>query len=81
MAHRIPMIERNTRPWHGITEGDNQMERNPVFAECPVCNGESVCLGELGVMVWYRCRNCGHEFYIDDYDYELDYSGIDELDI
>jgi len=57
------------------------MEWNPVFAECPVCNGESVCLGELGVMVWYRCRNCGHEFYIDDYDYELDYSGIDELDI
>jgi len=29
---------------------------------CPVCDGESVLMGSLGRLNWYRCVNCGMEF-------------------
>jgi len=27
--------------------------------KCEACDGPLACLGNLGVRVWYRCRNCG----------------------
>ena len=29
---------------------------------CPVCGGDAVLLGEMGNMLWMRCRNCGIDF-------------------
>jgi hypothetical protein len=33
--------------------------------ECPTCYGEAECLGGLGRLIWFRCRFCGMEFFID----------------
>lgn len=30
---------------------------------CPICQGEGSFLGALGRAHWFRCRNCGMEFY------------------
>lgn len=38
--------------------GESQYE----IAECPVCSGPGLLLGELGSRVHYRCRNCGMDF-------------------
>lgn len=33
---------------------------------CPVCHTEAVGLmGYLGKLAWYRCRDCGFEWYED----------------
>lgn len=32
------------------------------IAECPVCGGPGLLLGQLGNRVHYRCRNCGMDF-------------------
>ena len=32
---------------------------------CKLCGGEGEFLGQLGNSEWYRCRNCGIEFYIE----------------
>lgn len=29
---------------------------------CPVCPGNASLLGRLGMLSWWRCRDCGHEF-------------------
>ena len=29
---------------------------------CPACGGEGECLGTLGTVDWYRCRDCGLDF-------------------
>ncbi len=42
---------------------------------CPVCSGETIFLGQLGNLEWYRCRNCGLEFNI-----HVNYKDIDEVD-
>lgn len=26
---------------------------------CSVCSGTCYCLGNMGSMVWFRCRGCG----------------------
>lgn len=31
---------------------------------CPICNGNGVPLGQLGKLFWFRCRQCGMEFSI-----------------
>lgn len=31
-------------------------------SECPLCAGPGMRLGRLGVLVHYRCRNCGIVF-------------------
>lgn len=32
--------------------------------ECPACNcAVIVLLGDLGRLVYFRCRDCGQEFY------------------
>ena len=31
--------------------------------KCSVCGGSLVHLGDLGNLVWYRCRNCGMDQY------------------
>jgi hypothetical protein len=31
---------------------------------CPLCDGESEFLGQLGNLEWYRCRYCGAEFSV-----------------
>jgi hypothetical protein len=33
---------------------------------CPVCGGPGVPLGHLGHLAWYRCRDCGMDFNLDD---------------
>ncbi|MBN9520830.1 hypothetical protein J0H58_20305 [bacterium] len=30
---------------------------------CPVCDGPGVRLGQLGNLVHWTCRNCGHQFH------------------
>jgi hypothetical protein len=32
---------------------------NPV---CPMCGGVGVALGALGILHWFRCRQCGADF-------------------
>lgn len=32
---------------------------------CPMCDGESYKLGQLGNLVWYKCRMCGMQFNIE----------------
>ncbi len=29
---------------------------------CPTCGGLGTLLGQLGALLWYRCRHCGTEF-------------------
>jgi len=29
---------------------------------CPVCPGHGMPLGQLGRLLWYRCRDCGIDF-------------------
>jgi len=29
---------------------------------CPICDGPPVVLGQLGNLLWMRCRNCGMEY-------------------
>lgn len=31
---------------------------------CPVCDGEAAFMGFLGMMAWFRCRDCGTEFAV-----------------
>ena len=31
--------------------------------QCPICGGEGVLLGRLGLLLWYRCRDCGIPYY------------------
>lgn len=33
---------------------------------CPQCGGEAVVLGKLAKLEWFRCRNCGAEFCVED---------------
>jgi tRNA(Ile2) C34 agmatinyltransferase TiaS len=35
------------------------MKPNPA---CPQCSGVGVMMGVLGMLRWFRCRNCGFEF-------------------
>lgn len=30
--------------------------------KCPMCKGPRMFLGQLGLMRWFRCRNCGMDF-------------------
>lgn len=30
---------------------------------CPLCTGPGVPLGRMGRLAWYRCRDCGIDFY------------------
>lgn len=30
---------------------------------CPLCNGEGEYTGTLGNLDWFRCRQCGMDFY------------------
>lgn len=32
--------------------------------DCPICGaGSPTLLGQLGRFVWFRCRDCGMEYY------------------
>ncbi len=33
--------------------------KNP---ECPYCSGLGMLLGGLGMLTWFRCRDCGGQF-------------------
>jgi hypothetical protein len=30
---------------------------------CPMCQGPAIRLGVLGLLKWFRCRDCGLEFH------------------
>jgi len=30
--------------------------------QCPMCPGDGQYVGQLGRLVWFRCRNCGRVF-------------------
>jgi rubredoxin len=32
------------------------------MSACPQCSGEPWLLGELGRLMWYRCRQCGWQW-------------------
>ena len=32
------------------------------MTDCPMCAGEAAPLGQLGRVIWYRCRACGWQF-------------------
>ena len=34
------------------------------FPPCPVCGGEPTPLGTLGNLLWFRCSQCGIDFYV-----------------
>lgn len=33
------------------------------YAHCPACDGPGVLLGQIGPNIYYRCRNCGLDFW------------------
>jgi hypothetical protein len=33
---------------------------------CKVCGGPLMFLGKLGKRLWFRCRNCGLEFSVEE---------------
>ena len=47
---RVPAVIRKTR----------ELSSKPI---CPTCGGPLEYMGTLGKKEWYRCRNCGMEFY------------------
>lgn len=38
----------------------------PLPEPCPMCRGSGLFMGTLGTKDWYRCRNCGMEFSVDE---------------
>jgi hypothetical protein len=32
------------------------------MAKCPMCKGPGVLLGVLGLLRWFRCRDCGMDW-------------------
>lgn len=32
------------------------------YPYCPSCGGVGFWLGQLGILTWFRCRDCGGEF-------------------
>jgi hypothetical protein len=48
---------------YGFSPEDTYAEESQYeIAECPVCAGPGLLLGQLGNRVHYRCRNCGMDF-------------------
>lgn len=41
---------------------EHEHERDDDVARCPECDGESLSMGFLGILQWFRCRACGWEF-------------------
>lgn len=40
---------------------------------CELCNGILEHLGKLGKLTWFRCRNCGADCGVEDFEpHELD---------
>jgi tRNA(Ile2) C34 agmatinyltransferase TiaS len=37
-------------------------------ATCPACGGEGFQLGSLGKLEWFRCFQCGTDFYKESYE-------------
>jgi len=35
----------------------------PPYVNCPMCDGIGGFMGGLGYLLWYRCLQCGIEFY------------------
>ena len=33
--------------------------------ECPMCDAVNEPMGELGSLIWYRCRDCGAEYSVE----------------
>jgi len=52
---------------YGAARADlRRVRRKSVTPHCPACGADGdtqTWLGELGRLVWYRCRNCGLEHY------------------
>lgn len=49
---------------------------------CPACGGEPSMLGFMGSRAWFRCRNCGWDFSVDESEverYEDEFDPEDEL--
>lgn len=49
---------------------------------CPICNGTSFPLGQLGEYRWYRCRACGYEHHSEDEeDFERELEDAQHLEV
>lgn len=44
----------------------------PICQSNTPCQGPGTLLGQLGSLVWFRCRNCGYEFSIPASEVEYD---------
>jgi len=45
---------------------EEQYEADKDNPTCPLCNGPGSCMGGLGNLTWFRCRNCGVDFNIEE---------------
>jgi hypothetical protein len=51
---------------------------HPVFSICPICWGDSTCMGALGNSIWYRCSACGLEHQIPADEHNSDDENMEE---
>ncbi len=45
-----------------INTEDFEQSPEPDPANCPVCGGPGQELGRLGILRWFRCRDCGMDY-------------------
>lgn len=55
-THNEPIITNDLGVHAGFTEV--YQSENP---QCPLCSGDTVLLGRLANMDWFKCRQCGSE--------------------
>jgi hypothetical protein len=41
---------------------DEVLDDEELLRACPICDGMSIPLGQLGKLVWYICLDCGIQF-------------------
>ena len=48
-------------------EDENDLDSIPVI--CPACGDErAIYLGRLGVLAWFRCRACGMDYSLQEFE-------------
>ena len=45
-----------------IADEDHEQPNEPDPTDCPICNGPGRELGRLGILRWFRCRDCGMDY-------------------
>ena len=61
------LVEHEVGEECGIEEGILYPPRVQTVPECPACEyGQGMLMGKLGSRAWFRCRDCGIEFNVND---------------